>query len=107
MELKTIVFEWDQWNAQKNEMKHGVSILEAESVFYDPAYTLFKDERHSTDSEKRLILYGKSLENRVLMIGFTLRYHKIRIITARMASIRERKTYESQKKIKHKEENHE
>ena len=92
--MKTIVFEWDQWNLQKNERKHGVSHLEAESAFYDPLYKMFEDISHSTGSERRYILYGKSMENRVLMIGFTVRSNRIRIITARPASRKERGVYE-------------
>ena len=87
-------FEWDQWNAQKNEVKHGVSRLEAESAFFDEYYRLFEDLKHSSE-EKRYILYGKSIENRVLMVGFTVRGHRVRIITARPASQRERKIYEA------------
>lgn len=92
--LREMKFDWDQWNLQKNERKHGVSPLEAESSFFDPTYCLFKDIVHSSPSEERFILYGKSLENRILMIGFTYRNEKIRIITARTASRRERDVYE-------------
>lgn len=81
------------WNAQKNEEKHGVSALEAESAFRDPLYRLFADTRHSREGERRYILYGRSIENRVLMIGFTVRGAKVRIITARPASRRERRVY--------------
>lgn len=95
--LKDIVFDWDQWNVQKNEIKHGVSHLEAESVFFDPDYKLFKDQKHSKAKELRFILYGRSSENRLLMIGFTLRAKKIRIITARPASRKEREIYETKK----------
>ncbi len=91
--MKEIAFDWDQWNLQKNELKHGVSCLEAESVFYDKNYKLFEDKKHSNNKEKRYILYGKSLENRVLMIGFAMRRTKIRIITARCASKKERGIY--------------
>lgn len=94
--LATAEFDWDQWNVQKNEEKHGVSRLEAESAFYDEKYSLFEDTKHS-DREKRFILFGKSLENRVLMVGFTLRAHRIRVITARPASRRERMVYEKKK----------
>ncbi|MDC0358570.1 BrnT family toxin [Oligoflexia bacterium] len=90
---KEIRFDWDQWNVQKNERKHGVSKLEAESVFFDANYGLFVDIKHSTSREKRYILYGKSLENRILMVGFTMRRGKVRIITARSASKKERETY--------------
>jgi len=92
--LKEMIFDWDQWNIQKNEIKHGVSSMEAESVFFDIAYKLFQDIKHSTAKESRYLLYGKSLENRVLMIGFTIRQKKIRIITARPASRKERDIYE-------------
>ena len=94
--LKTLSFEWDQWNVQKNEIKHGVGPLEAESAFFDPQYKLYEDLRHSTTTEKRYLLYGMSLENRMLMVGFTLRRTKIRIITARPASKKERQVYESE-----------
>ena len=93
--MKELRFEWDQWNSQKNEEKHGVSKLEAESAFFDPDYRLFADEKHSTRSEARYILYARSLENRLLMVGFTLRGPLIRIITARPASPKERKIYAS------------
>jgi uncharacterized DUF497 family protein len=91
----TIEFEWDQWNVQKNEIKHGVSRLEAESVFYDPAYKMFRDAPHSTAREARYVLYGKGLENRILMVGFTVREAQVRVITARPASRKERRIYEA------------
>jgi uncharacterized DUF497 family protein len=92
--MAEIVFEWDQWNAQKNESKHGVSRLEAESAFYDPHYCLFEDQRHSSRNETRYILYGRSLEARVLMVGFTRRGRRVRIITARPASRKERRLHD-------------
>ncbi len=95
--LREIVFDWDQWNEQKNEVKHGVSRMEAESVFFDDAYSLFRDKKHSTAREKRFVLFGKSLENRILMVGFTLRSSRVRVITARPASRKERDIYEAKK----------
>lgn len=94
-EMKELIFDWDQWNIQKNEIKHGVSCTEAESVFFDTGYKLFVDMRHSSNKEKRYILYGRSLENRILMLGFTVRTAKVRIITARPASRKEREIYEA------------
>jgi len=96
--MAEIVFEWDQWNVQKNEDKHGASRLETESAFYDPQYRLFEDLRHSNSREARYILYGRSLEARVLMVGFTRRGSKVRIITARPASRKERRIYEAKGK---------
>lgn len=95
--METVIFDWDQWNNLKNEVKHGVSRLEAESAFYDPHYKMFLDVKHTTLRETRYILYGKSLEQRILMIGFTRRKEKVRIITARPASKRERTSYENKK----------
>ncbi len=92
--MKDLRFDWDLWNVQKNEVKHGVSALEAESCFYDTEVKIYEDAVHSTVRERRYILYGKSMESRVLMVGFTVRRGKVRIITARSASRKERKIYE-------------
>ncbi len=92
--MRELRFEWDLWNIQKNEIKHGVSALEAESTFFDPAYKLYQDIAHTTPKENRYILYGRGLEGRVLMVGFTVRKSAVRIITARMASKKERQIYE-------------
>jgi uncharacterized DUF497 family protein len=92
---RIVEFDWDQWNLQKNETKHGVSRLEAESAFYDARYRLFEDRRHSGPRERRYVLYGRSLENRVVMRGFTVRGARIRVITARPASRKERRIYEA------------
>lgn len=97
MELNPVEFDWDQWNMQKNEVKHGVSQEEAESIFSDPRHCLFRDEKHSTSAEGRFILLGKSAKSRVLMTAFTIRRSKIRIITVRPASQQERKIYEEEK----------
>jgi uncharacterized DUF497 family protein len=91
--MREIEFEWDRWNIQKNEFKHGVSRLEAETAFYDPGYKLYRDTKHSTPAEGRYILYGRSIENRVLMVGFTMRGFCFRVITARPASRKEREIY--------------
>lgn len=91
------LFDWDQWNRQKNEGKHGVSATEAESAFADPYLAFFRDDAHSTPDEARFLIYGESIERRVLMIGFTMRQNKIRIITARAASRKERKIYDDKR----------
>ncbi len=93
---KDIEFNWDQWNRQKNEIKHGVSSVEAESAFFDPNYKLFRDMKHSSPKEERLIMYARSSENRVLMVGFTIRSGLVRVITARSASKKERAVYEKE-----------
>lgn len=94
--MRELSFDWDLWNVQKNETKHGVSALEAESCFYDPALRIYEDLKHSTQKENRYIVYAKSVEGRILMVGFTMRNNKVRIITARSASRMERSVYETQ-----------
>ena len=91
--MPTLDFDWDEWNTNKNEEKHGVSRFEAESVFFDANIVIFEDLKHS-QIEKRYIAFGTSHENRILMIGFTVRRNKIRIITARPASKKEKSVYE-------------
>jgi len=93
--MAEVVFDWDQCKVQKNEEKHGVSRLEAESAFYDPRVRLFEDRRHSNARETRHVLYARSLEARVLMVGFTHRGGRVRVITARPASRKERRIYEA------------
>ena len=92
--MKELSFDWDQWNVQKNEVKHGVSSLEAESAFFDENAIIFSDMLHSTIQEERWILYGKSMYHKILMVAFTIREDRIRIISARKASRKERKIYE-------------
>jgi uncharacterized DUF497 family protein len=91
--VKELSFDWDVWNQQKNEVKHGISRAEAESVFFDPALSIFEDLKHS-QQEKRWIAYGKSSYHQVLMIAFTVRNNKVRIISARKAAKKERSVYE-------------
>jgi uncharacterized DUF497 family protein len=94
--MDEIGFDWDQWNIQKNEEKHGISSLEGESIFYDPNLKIFADQKHTTTKEGRWIAYGKGVYHRVLMAAFTVREGNIRIISARMASRKERNVYEKE-----------
>ena len=87
-------FEWDERKAASNLDKHGVSFDEASTVFDDPLASIFDDEEHSFN-EKREIIVGHSLNNRLLLVCFTERPKEIiRIISAREATKRERKDYE-------------
>jgi uncharacterized DUF497 family protein len=85
-------FEWDDAKAQTNEQKHGVSFSEAATVFADPLAAIFPDPDHS-DEEIREILVGYSDRNRILVVSFTERGENIRIISARVATLRERKKH--------------
>ncbi len=88
-----LLFEWDADKALANERKHGISFEEASTVFADPLATTIYDPDHSDDEDRYLSL-GLSSENRLLVVSFTDRDERIRIISARVASRRERKQYE-------------
>lgn len=85
-------FEWDQANFNKNLLKHNVSNEEIEQVFWDDQKKIFVDSKHSL-TEKRHILLGKTFENRVLFIVFTIRKNKIRVISARDLNKKELNLY--------------
>ena len=84
-------FEWDASKAKVNYVKHGVRFDDAISVFRDPLAKLFDDPDHS-DAEQRMIL-GHSA-SRLLVVSFTERRGRIRLISARRATPREREDYE-------------
>ncbi len=79
--------------AAANERKHGVSFDEAATAFGDPFGLVADDPRHSAD-EFRLVLLAYSQKNRLLAVMFTERGDRIRLISARTATPRERQTYE-------------
>lgn len=91
---KIAEFDWDEGNARKNE-KHGVSMAEAEQVFFNEPLLLIADMKHS-QKESRFHVLGKTDEERMLHITFTLRNagERIRVISARDMHKKERTIYE-------------
>ena len=63
------------------------------TVFDNPLAVIFDDEAHSID-ERREIIMGHSQQNRFLLIAFTERSSSIHIISARLATRKEREDYE-------------
>jgi uncharacterized protein len=88
-----LAFEWDNNKAKQNVKKHGVSFEEASTVFGDPLARTIPDPLHSGE-EDRFVHLGKSQRRRLLVVVFTERGDKIRIISARAATRRERKHHE-------------
>ncbi len=88
-----LAFEWDDGKARLNVRKHGVSFEEASTVFADPLTLTIYDPLHS-DEEDRYVALGESRPGRLLVVVFTDRQERIRIISARVATRRERKDYE-------------
>ncbi|MEY4644873.1 MAG: hypothetical protein RLZZ596_1704 [Pseudomonadota bacterium] len=95
MDLSKITgFNWDGGNARKND-KPGVSMAEAEQVFFNEPLLLLEDASHS-QQELRIHALGKTDEGRALHITFTLRQSNqlIRVISARDMHRKERAIYE-------------
>ncbi len=87
-------FEWHDDKAAHNEARHGVAFAEAATVFMDPLAAIFDDAWHS-GHEPREIIIGQSDAGRLLIVSFTERQSdSIRIISARLATKRERDEYE-------------
>ncbi|MEM7735585.1 MAG: BrnT family toxin [Deinococcota bacterium] len=84
----------DDAKAASNESKHGVSFDDATTVFRNPLAIIFNDKDHS-DEEAREIILGHSFKGTLLVISFTERENRIRIISARKVTKNERKEYEN------------
>lgn len=87
-------FEWDSGKAARNLRKHGVAFPEAVSAFGDPLSETFPDPFHS-EEERRWVTIGQAETGRLLVVAHTDRQRKLRIITARPATPRERRYYEN------------
>ena len=87
------LFDWDDAKARSNWAKHRVSFEEATTVFVDPLAMTLDDPDHSVD-ENRYITFGLSDFGRLLVVSHTDDDGVIRIISARTATPRERRSYE-------------
>ncbi len=90
--LNAIGFEWDGGNIDKNWIKHGVSPSECEQMFFNQPLVVAEDSTYS-EAEERLFALGRTDADRLLFVVFTIRKDKIRIISARDMSSKERKVY--------------
>lgn len=89
------LFDWDEGNLLKNWKKHGVTHLESEQVFFNEPLIVQDDDKHSED-EPRWYGLGSTDAKRLLMVVFTIRSNKIRVISARDMKRKERKIYEEE-----------
>lgn len=86
-------FEWNPEKATHNLEKHGVSFEEAQTVFDDDLFIVFADPDHS-EGENRYLIMGQSKQGRLLVVSYTERSRRVRLISARKANRQERKAYE-------------
>lgn len=88
-----MTFTWDPRKEGLNRRKHGVGFREAASVLEDPLSTTYPDPAHSK-GEHRHVTIGRSRLGRTLVVAHAEREDTIRIISARLATPRERRFYE-------------
>lgn len=88
-----MIVEWDDRKAVANQRKHGVSFSEAVSVLEHALAVTYRDVDHSL-YESRYLTIGPSSLGRILVIAHTEREEAIRLISARIATRRERRDYE-------------
>ena len=86
-------FEWDDGNRDKNWKQHKVHWTESEEAFLNEPVVLIPDPQHS-QTETRLALLGRTLADRRLTIVFTVRKNRVRVISARDMSKKERRIYD-------------
>ena len=88
-------FEWDPKKAASNLTDHDVSFDEATSVFGDILSMNMPDPDHS-EGEQRFLVLGISAGSRLIVVSYAERPPRTRIISARLATKRERRKYENE-----------
>lgn len=87
-------FEWDATKARRNLKDHAIGFSEAVTVFEDPLVVIERSPKHSL-GEDRYVIIGVSDQGRLLAVAYTPR-HRLRIISARKLTPKERRDYEKQ-----------
>jgi len=88
-----LTFEWDEEKAKRNVSKHGITFEEGKTIFNDPFAVTIGDPDIS-EGETRYLDIGLSYRGRIMVVWYTEREHKIRIIGCRKATRSERRNYE-------------
>ena len=91
--LRPVSFDWNNANIDKNWIKHEVEHKETEEIFTNKPLKIYSDTKHS-QVEDRFLALGRTNKKRRLTIIFTIRDNKVRIISARDQSKKDRKVYE-------------
>jgi uncharacterized DUF497 family protein len=93
MGIVSLKFEWDIRKAASNVRKHGITFEEASTVLSDFISITIPDPLH-LDNEERFVTIGQSDKQRLLVVVHTEKGDVIRLISARQATVHERKRYE-------------
>lgn len=86
-----MVLEWDPHKAASSLRKHGVRFTDAYGVLEDP-HALTVDDPHP--QEARYLTLGMDTFGRLLIVSYTWRENRIRIISVRKATPAEQRQYE-------------
>jgi uncharacterized DUF497 family protein len=86
-------FEFDPQKALANLKKHGVALSDTETVFSDPLAIHMEDP--DVQDERRFVAVGRGNTRTVLVVVYTYRSDAVRVISARRASRKERREYET------------
>lgn len=92
---REVVFEWDNQKAFANQRKHDLSFETACEVFFDPFLVVLEDTEE-VDDELREKLIGMTRDWRIVLVVYVMRADRVRLISARDATVTERKQYEDQ-----------
>jgi uncharacterized DUF497 family protein len=87
-----VSYEWDPAKARANFNKHGVHFADAVTVLEDDLALTMRDP--FSEDEERWITLGKDAAGRLLVVVYTYRVDRVRLISARPATTREKKQYE-------------
>jgi uncharacterized protein len=89
-----LTFEWDEVKNAANVLKHGISFEQASEIFLDPLSLTIQDPEHS-DVENRFVTIGTTLVGMIVVAIHVDREGRVRMISARLATPKERRDYES------------
>ena len=92
-----VEFEWDEYNARKNWIKHRVTPSECEQIFFNQPLIVAVDIKHS-EEEERFFSLGKTDTGKKLFIVFTIRGKALRVISARQMNKKEKRSYDEHEK---------
>ena len=86
-------FEWDEGNSAKNWLRHEVQQVEAEQALLNTPLVVNVTSKHVATAEPRFIALGQTDAGRLLTVVFTVRGARVRVISARAMSKKERRVY--------------
>ncbi|MGC8554737.1 MAG: BrnT family toxin [Candidatus Acidulodesulfobacterium sp.] len=90
-------FDWDKGNELKNWLKHNVTKQECEEIFFNRPLIVASDQMHSVYEERFYCLGNTNMKKKIFLV-FTLRNNKIRVISARNMSKKEKEAYQKNEK---------